>query len=91
MAKISQIHHITRTGVVKHNPQKMPRRLPIITYKGKKYFVDFRLGELRDIKTANAIKFTALKEDPHSLLKTELRRLRWELNLPHEYIAGVDD
>lgn len=66
------------------------RELPRITYKGKQYFVDFRLGELRDVRTAMPIKFTELKQDKNSKIKKELRGLRsrtWHM----EYIHGLDD
>ena len=34
----------------KINETKMPRRLSIVTYKGKKYYIDWRLKEFRPIE-----------------------------------------
>ena len=68
----------------------MARKLPTIRYKRKKYYVDFRLGEMRDIKTTKPIKFTQLKEGKNSKIKKELRRLRFQ-TWRNEYIKGVDD
>lgn len=67
----------------------MATKLPIITYKGKKYFVDFRLGEIRNIKTAKPIRFTKLREGVNSPIKKKLRSLRsktWH----NVYIEGID-
>ena len=68
----------------------MPTQLPIIIYKRKRYYVDFRLGELRDVKTAKQIKFTSLKEGKYSNFKKRLRALRFR-TYNNEYIEGVDD
>lgn len=68
----------------------MPRKLPTIKYKKRKYYVDFRLGELRDVKTAKPIKFTKLKEGVYSKIKTELRGLRSRFWF-NDYIKGIDD
>lgn len=68
----------------------MVRELPTIRYKRKLYFVDFRLGEMRDVKTAKPIKFTDLKEDVQSDIKRRLRRLRFE-TWNNEYVTGIDD
>ena len=67
-----------------------PYRLPTVTYRGKIYFVDFKLGELRNVATAEPIKFTNLGGDAKDRIHSELRGLRsryWA----NEYIAGVDD
>ena len=66
------------------------RRLPIITYRKKKYYVDFKLGEMRRVKDFKTIKFTQLKEGVKSGIKKRLRGLRsktWH----NDYIRGVDD
>lgn len=66
------------------------RALPIIKYKGENFFVDFKLGEMRNPNMRKIIKFTELKEDKYSPIKQELRGLRartWR----NEYIRGVDD
>jgi hypothetical protein len=34
----------------KTNETKMPRQLPIVTYKGKKYYIDWRLKEFRPVE-----------------------------------------
>ena len=34
----------------KINETKMPRRLSIVTYKGKKYYIDWRLKEFRPVE-----------------------------------------
>lgn len=68
----------------------MVTKLPILQYKGKKYFVDFRLEELRNTKTAEPIKFIDLKESKYSRLKKRLRQLRFR-TWRQEYIRGVDD
>jgi hypothetical protein len=68
----------------------MVRELPIIIYKKKEYFVDFREGELRDVKTAKPIRFVNLKEGVDSPIKKSLRRLRFQ-TWANEYIRGVDD
>ena len=34
----------------KINETKMPRRLPIVTYKGKKYYIDLRLKQFRSVE-----------------------------------------
>lgn len=67
--------------------------LPQITCNGQKYYVDFRLGELRDVKTAKPTKFSELKESPKSAFKKNLRTLR-SLYAPPGYFGytkGIDD
>lgn len=66
------------------------KKLPVIIYKGKKYYVDFRLGELRRVTDAKPIRFTALKEGRNSKLKKKIRSLRFRY-WRNEYIPGVDD
>lgn len=68
----------------------MATKLPTIMYKGKKYFVDFRLEELRNVKTAKPIKFTELKEGKKSKFKQKLRGIRFR-TWRQEYIRGLDD
>ena len=68
----------------------MTTKLPTIRYKGKKHYVDFKLGELRDVKTANPIKFIDMPEDKNSELKKKLRSLRFQ-TWGQEYITGLDD
>jgi len=70
----------------------MPTSLPIIAYKGKKYFVDFRLGEMRGVneRPLKIIRFTDLKEGVQSPIKQRLRALRsktWH----NDYVQGIDD
>jgi len=68
----------------------MIKELPKIKYKGKMHYVDFRLGELRSVKTAQPIKFTQLKAGKYSKIKKKLRGLRstyWY----NEYVKGIDD
>ena len=65
-------------------------QLPKVKYKGKMYYVDFRLGELRSVKTAQPIRFTQLKAGKYSDIKKKLRGIRsryWSM----EYINGIDD
>ena len=68
----------------------MARELPKIKYKGKLYYVDFRLGELRSVRGMKIIRFTELKEDKYSDFKKSLRRLR-SYHWSYGYIRGVDD
>jgi len=70
--------------------EKMTRKLPVIIYKGKKYYVDFRLEELRRVADAKPIKFTELKEGPKSALKKKLRGIRFKTSV-YDYIRGLDD
>lgn len=65
-------------------------KLPTITYKGKKYYIDFRLQEIRDVKNAEPIKFIDIKEDKNSAFKKKLRAIRFR-TWRQEYMAGVDD
>ena len=66
------------------------KRLPIIVYKKKKYYVDFKLGEMRGVKDLKTIKFTQLKEGVKSGIKKRLRGLRSK-TWYNEYIRGIDD
>ncbi len=66
------------------------RGLPIITYKNNNYYVDFRLGELRDTKTVRRIRFTSIPEGKNSYIKQKLRLLR-SYTFGNEYIHGLDD
>jgi hypothetical protein len=68
----------------------MARELPTIVYKGRKYFVDFKLGEMRDVRTALPIRFVDLKEDVNSDVKKELRGIR-SRTWYNEYVEGIDD
>jgi len=72
------------------SPYRTGNKLPEINYKDEKYYVDFRLGELRNTKTAKSIPFTSLKEDKYSDVKKELRRVRFR-TWHNDYIRGVDD
>jgi hypothetical protein len=67
----------------------MPQ-LPIISYKKKRYYVDFRLEELREFRTAKPLKFTDMKEGKDSEIKKKLRGIRFR-TWRQEYIAGLDD
>jgi hypothetical protein len=68
----------------------MVNELPKIKYRGKMHYVDFRLGELRNVKTAMPIRFVDIKAGKYSPIKKKLRGIRakywW-----NEYIRGVDD
>ncbi|MFH1250326.1 MAG: hypothetical protein V1715_04405 [bacterium] len=68
----------------------MTRTLPTIIYKKRKYYVDFRMEEIRDVKTARAIKFTDLPEGKDSRVKKHLRVLRFRTSGQY-YIHGLDD
>ena len=67
-----------------------PRALPQITYKGKLYFVDFRLEELRSVKTAKSLPFTKLKAGRDNAFKKKLRALRFRTS-GKGFIKGLDD
>ena len=69
---------------------KMPTKLPIIKYKNKSYFVDFRLEELRNIKTAKSIPFTKLEGGVNSSIKKKLRALRFR-KYSQYYMPGLDN
>jgi hypothetical protein len=82
--------HCIKCGYKPANIISNPYKLPTVTYRGKVYFVDFKLGELRNVATAEPIKFTQLGGDAKDRIHSELRGLRsryWA----NEYIAGVDD
>ncbi len=68
----------------------MAEQLPTIEYQGETFIVDFRLGELRNSKTAQPIRFTQMKEDVNSDVKKELRGIR-SRTYANEYIRGIDD
>jgi hypothetical protein len=68
----------------------MVTTLPIVKYRGRDYVVDFRLGELRNVKTAKPIRFVNLKEGVQSSIKRKLRGLR-SRTWSNEYVAGIDD
>ena len=67
----------------------MTRKLPVVRYKRKNWFVDFRLKELRRVTDMKTLKFKTLK-GKNSILKPKLRRLRFE-HWKNDYIEGVDD
>jgi hypothetical protein len=80
--------------VTKEKPSKVktvkakgPKKLPEVEYNGKKYFVDFRLQEVRDVKTAESTPFKDIKG---SEFKAAIRFLRAESG-PNEYMKGLDD
>jgi hypothetical protein len=82
--------HCVKCGYKPAHLISNPYKLPTVTYRGKIYFVDFKLGELRNVATAEPIKFTNLGGDAKDRIHSELRGLRsryWA----NEYIAGVDD
>jgi hypothetical protein len=62
-------------------------RLQVIEYNGVKYFVDWKLQEVRNVKTAESTKFTDIHEKE---FKAALRFLRVEQG-PNVYFAGLDD
>jgi hypothetical protein len=66
------------------------KALPTLTYRGKVYYVDFRLGELRNVRTAEPIRFTDIGGDVNDPIRHKLRALRFR-TYDNDYIAGVDD
>jgi len=68
----------------------MIRKLPTIQHNKRKYYVDFRLGELRDIKTVQSIRFIDMPEGKHSSIKKRLRSLRFR-TWNQEHIPGIDN
>ena len=71
--------------MVTHNPLN----LPSITHKGKRFFVDWRLEELRDVKTAKSIPFTKISGGKNSEFKARLRGLRFR-TFRVTYMRGLD-
>jgi len=67
----------------------MVKSLPIIRYKKRAYFVDFRLEELRDIKTAKSIPFTKIEGKTNSSIKKRLKALRFRVYHQY-YMPGLD-
>lgn len=63
-----------------------PKELPIVNYKGENHFVDFRLEELRNVKTVKPTKFTELKDEN---FKSYLRGIRFRTH-GQEYMKGLD-
>jgi len=62
--------------------------LKTITHNGQKYFIDFRLQELRDTKMYfNVIRFTDIESER---LKGRIRKLR-ALHYDLYYMPGIDD
>ena len=78
--------HCAKCGFM---PEKS-QGLPTLTYRGKVYYVDFRLGELRNVGTAEPIKFTDIGGNINDPIRHKLRALRFK-GYANEYIAGVDD
>ena len=68
----------------------MATQLPKIKYRGRNYVVDFRLGEMRNLRTAKPLKFTQIKAGVKSPIKSKLRGLRFR-TWHSEYIGGLDD
>ena len=68
----------------------MVTKLPVVKYKGSYYFVDFRLGELRSVKSAAPLKFVSMRENKNSPIKKKLRALRFR-TWHNEYVPGIDD
>lgn len=67
-------------------------RLPVVRWKGKDYFVDFRLGELRRVQISHyemamPIPFTEINDEK---LKADLRMLQ-SRTVGQYYIAGLHD
>jgi hypothetical protein len=91
----SKVHSNSAKGM--KIPQKSPMQiagkitsLPIIVYNGKKYYVDFRLEELRNVNTSEPIKFINLGGDKNSEFRKKLRSIRSK-TIGQYYILGVDD
>lgn len=79
--------------VTKEKPAKVKivkakgvKDLPITEYKGKPYYVDFKLEEMRDFETAESMPFKDMPE----ILKAKLRGIRAEFG-PNVHIASLDD
>lgn len=68
----------------------MPKKLPTMIYKKKKYFIDFKLEELREVKTGNPLKFTQIPGGAKSKVKAKLRGYRAR-TWGQRYIRGLDD
>ncbi len=64
-----------------------PVALPTIDYNGETYFIDWRLQEIRNKKTAVSTPFTKITSDE---LKAAIRFLRSGKGL-NIYMAGLDD
>jgi hypothetical protein len=66
-----------------------PKRgeLPKIDYKGEEYFIDFKLREIRSVKSAEPIKFTELTDEK---IKSEIRKIRASVSTS-VYMEGLDD
>lgn len=69
--------------------QNKPASLPIIEYgiNNTKYFVDFKLQEIRSVDTAQSIKFADIPEED---LKARIRAIRAEFG-PNVNMPGLDD
>lgn len=77
------------TEFKKDHPEKFkgPKALPKVTYNGVTMFVDFRLGEVRDVKAPhNITPFGRLDNE----LKAKIRGIRAEYS-PNVYMEGLDD
>jgi type I restriction-modification system DNA methylase subunit len=64
-----------------------PVSLPMITYNNVEYFVDWKLQEVRNVKTAEPTKFTDIQSNE---FKAALRFLRAEKG-PNVNMPGLDD
>ena len=64
--------------------------LPRIKRGRGEYFVDFRLEQLRNVKTARHIPFSTLKGNPRGKFKSSLRGLRAR-TYGQSYMTGLDD
>jgi len=73
----SRRHSLASKGIktaVKNPKEKAmmkdsPIQLPTFDYKGEEYFVDLRLEEIRNKKTAKPIRFTHLDEDTKARIR----------------------
>jgi len=65
--------------------------LPRIKYRGRDHFVDFRLEELRDVRTAQPIPFTELPGGVNAPIKKTLRGIRFRSFIGQRYMKGLDD
>ena len=64
--------------------------LPRIKRGRGEYFVDFRLEQLRNVKTASPIPFHTLKGSKYGKFKSSLRGLRAR-TYGQSYMTGLDD
>lgn len=67
--------------------ENQPSKLPMIYFNGTKYFIDFKLQEIRNNDTAQSTRFTDIESDE---LKAAIRLVRAESG-PNVNMPGLDD